>query len=223
MAGRGRGKGKGRGGNLAMSDLMRSNAEDLGVDERGMGQEPPPPLWPEIEGGMPALLPMTEEDRAVIERQRRQVKRMQESPYFLEDAKVGPDVLRWGDRDRTSNKGQEVLGRLLATSTPFVPPELVAATKRRAVGSVGKKRRGRASSLSEKELRALEEIEGKAPMGGEGGAGGRGEGGEGDGGEGYEEGQDDEEEGFDQDYLENHFESDKDDGDDDGDGGEGYL
>ena len=229
MAGRGRGKGKGRGGNTMMQDLMRSNAEDLGIDDRGMGpaREEPPPLWPPIEGGMPALTPMTEMDKRLIDLQRRQLKRIRESPYHMRDATQFTTVMKWSDRNRGGGKHHEaLLVEALSSSAKYAPPELISSGGRGMNGSgargggPGGKRRARASSLSEKELRALEEKEGL--LGGDGERTAREAGDAPAWGDDNEYGEEEGDE-FDQDYLENHYDSAGDDDDGDDGDGEGYL
>lgn len=113
MAGRGKGKGgKGKGGKgsgMMVHDLIRANAEDMGMDQRGMASGPPP-LWPEIEGGIPSLMPMTEEDRMLVEKERSLTKRMRESPYYIDgDKQLEYRIPRWSDRNRVSLNKHEIL------------------------------------------------------------------------------------------------------------------
>jgi hypothetical protein len=218
--GKGRGRGRGGGGNMAVHDLLRSNAEDLGIEhDRGssLGQQPPP-VWPEIEGGIPALLPMTQHDRDQIEIQRRITKRIRDSPYFLKDVKKVPDVIRWSDRHSVRDVKYEKFHQAIASSSKCMPPELLDVNgSKSSLSNSDVKKRFRTNSLSEKELQALAEIEGKLPAG-------RSEQETKRSGS-DEEGQDENaaEDEFDQDYLENHYESaDDDDGGNDS-GGESYL
>ena len=79
---------------MALHDILQANAEDMGITGQDMqqgaqGSRPPPPLWNEMlgDGDPPQLQPLTEMDGALIERQRRLVKRMGETPYYLLDEK----------------------------------------------------------------------------------------------------------------------------------------
>ena len=113
---------------------------------------------------MPELLPMTDEDRQLIERQRRQAKRMRASAYWVADAKRLPEVLKWSDRHLVNQEGAEKrLAKALTSSSRFVPPELLASGNGKQRGNTRAKR-----ALSAKELKALEESEGRE---GEGGGG----------------------------------------------------
>jgi len=205
---------------------MRQQSEDLGTEERNMGPEPPPPLWPEIEGGMPSLVPMTSTDHAIIARQRAQAKRAREAPYYMVDAAAQPEVMRWSDRQRGAAQGRLALSKALASSARFVPPELLASGNKSAKSGGLKERRGRSSSLSGKELRALEEIEGAQGEGAQGGPGGPNNGREGEAGAEADETIDEaEDEAFDADYVENHYDSagEDDDGGAGDEGGGDYL
>jgi len=205
-------------------DLMRQQSEDLGTEERHMGPEPPPPLWPEIEGGMPSLVPMTSTDHAIIARQRAQAKRAREAPYYMVDAAAQPEVMRWSDRQRGAAQGRLALSKALASSARFVPPELLASGNKSAKSGGQVQRRGRSSSLSGKELKALEEIEGAQGEGAQGGPGGPNKGQEGEAGADAEETIDEaEDEAFDADYVENHYDSAGEDDDGGDDGGGDYL
>lgn len=211
MAGRGgKGRGRGRGGGgMAVYDLMRSNAEDLGIDEKGitMGQQPPP-IWPEIEGGMPALIPMTQDDRNQIEVQRRITKRIRDSPYFLKDVKKIPEIIRWSDRHSVRDVNYEKFHQAIASSSKCMPPECldVNGTKRSALHSATLKRL-RTNSLSERELQALAEIEGKMPVEGRSDTLKRV-----DQSDEPDFDNDAAEDEFAQDYVEDHYASDDDDG-----------
>ena len=111
-----------------LNDLYRANAEDMGHEMQGKsGQFDAPPasaLPLMMEGEMPELKPLTDEDRALIQWQRRSVKRMSEAPYFLVDEKKVPEIVRWSDL-RLRNKSQGTLVQELAKSAKCAPPELL--------------------------------------------------------------------------------------------------
>mmetsp|Transcript_24587 Transcript_24587/g.55402 ORF Transcript_24587/g.55402 Transcript_24587/m.55402 type:complete len:212 (+) Transcript_24587:26-661(+) len=155
MAGRGRGKGKGK--PSALQDLLRSNADDLDVDQSSFGGrgQAPPKLWPDVLGGLPdiaSVMPMTAEDREAIERARRLCKRLRDSPYFLQSEAKVPDVLRWSNRCVDRHSRAEALRAELVTSTKFMPPEVMDA---------GGRKKSRAATVRSNSLSALEDREGK--------------------------------------------------------------
>mmetsp|Transcript_57946 Transcript_57946/g.99801 ORF Transcript_57946/g.99801 Transcript_57946/m.99801 type:complete len:207 (+) Transcript_57946:145-765(+) len=206
MAGRGRGRGRGRGGNNALMDFYEANREEIG----DISSEAPS-TWPEIKGGIPALVPLTIADVQLIKTMRRHEKRIRESPFFTTGSTRGPEVQRWSNRlKRSDEETAGILDAALEISRELAPPELFA------IGDFSKKKR-RGAGMSAKELEALEKNETTATSGG-GAPGSEAVG-------AYEDGDDDggEASDADQDYVENHYASDDNDvGDDDAGGGDYY-
>lgn len=155
---------------MALQDLIQRTREDTG-SEGPRGKEPPS-LWPEIVGGIPGVMPITEDESFKINKMRELIKRMQGSPYYLEEMRTKTDVFRWSDRNNKHDKERhEMLLDHLAESAPCAPPELFAENllEGRNLGGIdltlqpGKRRR--TVSYEETRLKALEEHEGKAPTG----------------------------------------------------------
>ena len=166
------------------------------------------------------MMPITERDKNIIERRRRITNKIRASPYHIKETTKEPDIVRWSDYIKPKDSNFEALEARLASSAGYMPPELTErGTGRKSAGA----KRTRGLSLNDQELAELAEIERKGGSGGDkAGGSARPRGAsvteETDIAEAEEP-----DEGFDQDYLVDHYDSAGDDGDDDGGGDEAFF
>ena len=150
--------------------MARARENDSGP-EGSTAQNAPPPLWPEIEAGIPCLLKLDTKDEFRINKMRTMQRRMKASPCHLENEAPVKDVIRWSERHRRSGRGKhESLLDSLAAGARWFPLDLLSrnALEGRVpegvdLSSMPRSKRARTNSFEEKRIRALEDRETKAP------------------------------------------------------------